>query len=72
MSDFAGDVGEMVNAGAEVLADEVAGEVKGEAFLHAVDGFEGVAEGFCVAGVCYDDVLGGDGGKVGGGDEEGL
>ena len=49
--DFAYDVGEVVDGFAEVLRDEVAGEVGGEAILHAVDGGEGLAEGSEVAGV---------------------
>ena len=50
------DVGEVVDALAEVLGDEVAGELHGEAVLHAVDGVEGVGEGFVVAGVGDDDI----------------
>ena len=49
--DFADDVGEVVDALAEVLGDEVAGELEAEAFLHAVDGSKGLAEGGEVAGV---------------------
>ena len=49
--DFADDVGEVVDALAEVLGDEVARELEGEAFLYAVDGSEGLAEGGEVAGV---------------------
>ena len=50
------DVGQVVDALAEVLRDEVAREVHGESVLHAVDGVEGVGEGFVVAGVGDDDV----------------
>ena len=49
--DFADDVGEVVDALAEVLGDEVTGELEVEAFLYAVDGGEGLAEGGEVAGV---------------------
>ena len=49
--DFADDVGEVVDALAEVLGDEVAGELEVEAFLYAVDGGESLAEGSEVAGV---------------------
>ena len=55
--DFADDVGEVVDALAEVLGDEVAGELEVEAFLHAVDGGEGLAEGGEVAGVGDDGVI---------------
>ena len=55
--DFAYDVGEVVDAFAEVLGDEVAGELEGEAFLYAVDGGEGLAEGGEVAGVGDDGVI---------------
>ena len=54
--DFAYDVGEVVDALAEVLGDEVAGELHGEAVLHAVDGVEGVGEGFVVAHIGDNDV----------------
>ena len=53
---FAYDVGEVVDALAEVLGDEVAGELHLKAVLHAVDGVEGVGEGFVVAGIGDDDV----------------
>ena len=49
--DFADDVGEVVDAFAEVLGDEVAGELEVEAFLYAVDSSEGLAEGSEVAGI---------------------
>ena len=49
--DFAYDVGEVVDGFAEVLGNEVAGEVGGEAILHAVNGCEGLAEGSEVARV---------------------
>jgi hypothetical protein len=49
--DFADDVGEVVDALAEVLGDEVAGELEVEAFLYAVDSGEGLAEGSEVAGI---------------------
>ena len=55
--DFAYDVGEVVDGFAEVLGDEVAGEVGGEAVLHAVNGCEGLAEGCEVAGVGDDGVI---------------
>jgi hypothetical protein len=55
--DFADDVGEVVDALAEVLGDEVAGELEVEAFLYAVDGGEGLAEGGEVAGVGDDGVI---------------
>ena len=45
------DVGEVVDALAEVLGDEVAGELEVEAFLYAVDSGEGLAEGSEVAGI---------------------
>ena len=43
------DVGEVVDAFAEVLGDEVAGEARLEAILYTVDGVEGTDEGFVVA-----------------------
>ena len=55
--DFAYDVGEVVDGFAEVLRDEVAGEVGGEAILHAVDGCEGLTEGCEVARVGDDGVI---------------
>ena len=55
--DFAYDVGEVVDGFAEVLGNEVAGEVGGEAVLHAVDGGEGLAEGCEVARVGDDGVI---------------
>ena len=45
------DVGEVVDALAEVLGDEVAGELEVEAFLYAVDSGEGLTEGSEVAGI---------------------
>ena len=56
----------MVDALAEVLGDEVARELHGEAVLHAVDGVEGVGEGFVVTGVGDDDVALRDVGQGGG------
>ena len=56
----------MVDALAEILGDEVAGELHGEAVLHAVDGVEGVGEGFVVAGVGDDDIALRDVGQGGG------
>ena len=55
--DFAYDVGEVVDTLAEVLGNEVAGEVGGEAILHAVDSGEGLAEGCEVARVGDDCVI---------------
>ena len=49
--DFAYDVGEVVDALAEVLGDEVAGELVGESVLYAVNGCEGLAEGGEVASI---------------------
>ena len=49
--DFAYNVGEVVDALAEVLGDEVARELEVEAFLYAMDSGEGLAEGSEVAGV---------------------
>ena len=43
------DVGEVVDALAEVLGDEVTGEARLEAVLYAVDGVESTHEGFVVA-----------------------
>ena len=60
------DVGEVVDALAEVLRDEVTGELHLQAVLHAVDGVEGVGEGFVVAGVGDDDVALRDVGQSGG------
>ena len=60
------DVGEVVDALAEVLGDEVAGELHLQAVLHAVDGVEGVGEGFVVAGVGDDDIALRDVGQGGG------
>ena len=45
-----------MDAFSEILGDEVAGELHLQAVLHAVDGVEGVGEGFVVAGVGDDDV----------------
>ena len=42
---------------AEVLGDEVAGELEVEAFWYAVDSGEGLAEGSEVAGVGDDGVI---------------
>ena len=50
------DVGEVVDAFAEVLWYEVAWEVHGEAILYAADSVEGVGEGFVVTGVGDDDI----------------
>ena len=55
--DFAYDVGEVVDALAEVLGDEIAGELEVETFLYAVDGGEGLTEGGEVAGVSDDGVI---------------
>ena len=55
--DFADDVGEVVDGFTEVLRDEVAGEVGGEAVLHAVNGSEGLTEGCEVARVGDDGVI---------------
>jgi hypothetical protein len=55
--DFADDVGEVVDALAEVLGDEVAGELECETFLYTVDGGEGLAEGCEVSGVGDDGVI---------------
>ena len=55
--DFAYDVGEVVDALAEVLGDEIARELEGEAVLHAVDGGEGLTEGCEVARVGDDGVI---------------
>ena len=55
--DFAHDVGEVVDALAEILGDEVAGELEIEPFLYAVDGCEGLTEGCEVAGVGDDGVI---------------
>ena len=49
--DFADDVGEVVDSFAEVLGDEVARKICGEAVLHAVDGGEGLAEGSEMASI---------------------
>ena len=49
--DFAYDVGEVVDGFAEVLGNEVAGELEVEAFLYAMDSGEGLAEGCEVARV---------------------
>ena len=67
--DFAYDVGEVVDGFAEVLRDEVAGEVGGEAILHSVDGGEGLAEGSEVAGVGDNGVISWTLGNAGGGGE---
>ena len=67
--DFAYDVGEVVDGFAEVLRDKVAGEVGGEAILHAVDGGEGLAEGCEVARVGDDGVISWALGNTGGGGE---
>ena len=53
---FAYDVGEVVDAFAEVLGDEVAGEARLEAILYTVDRVEGTNEGFVVAQVGDDDI----------------
>lgn len=53
--DFAYDVCEVVEAFAEVLGEEVAGETLGEGGLDAEEGGAGGAEGLGVAGVAHDD-----------------
>ena len=50
------DVGEVVDALAEVLGNEVAGEACLEAVLYTMNGFEGTDEGFVVAQVGDDDI----------------
>ena len=65
--DFAYDVGEVMDGFAEVLGDEVAGEVGGEAVLYAVNGSEGLAEGCEVARVGDDGVISWALGDAGGG-----
>ena len=67
--DFAYDVGEVVDALAEVLGDEVAGELEAEAFLYAVDSGEGLAEGSEVAGVGDNGVISWTLGNAGGSGE---
>ena len=56
-SHFASNVAEVKDALAQVLAHEVAREAQLEAFLHAMNGVEGAAEGFVVAHVSDDDVV---------------
>lgn len=60
------DFGEVSEALAEVLGDEVAGEAHLEAVLYAVDGVEGTYEGFVVADVGDDDIALRDFGEGGG------
>ena len=67
--DFAYDVGEVVDALAEVLGDEVAGELEVETFLYAMDSCEGLAEGSEVAGVGDNGVISWTLGNAGGGGE---
>ena len=67
--DFADNVGEVVDALAEVLGDEVAGELEVEAFLYAVDSGEGLAEGGEVAGIGDNGVISWTLGNAGGGGE---
>ena len=69
---FPYDVAQVEGALAEILGDEVAGEVGGEAFSHTADGFESAGEGFVVAEVRDDDVVGGEGGQMGSLDQEGA
>ena len=64
------DVGEVVDALAEVLGDEIAGEARLEAVLHAVDRVEGTNEGFVVAQVGDDDITLRYFGEGGGSDQE--
>ena len=63
---FSYDVAQVEDALAEVLRYKVAGQIGGETFLCAADGFEGMGEGFVVADVCYDDVALADVGQTGG------
>lgn len=57
--DGAGDGGEVVEGFADVLGDEVAGEVGGEAVDYKAQGCGGREEGAVMAGVGYDDGVGG-------------
>lgn len=59
-------VAQMEDAFADVLREEVAGEVGGEAFADAADGILGAGEGLVMAHVGDDDIVLGDGGQVGG------
>ena len=53
--DFAtGDFGKVVEALAEVLGDEVAGDVISYGMTYTGNGFEGVMEGFVMTEVGYD------------------
>ncbi len=65
VGDCASDGGEMMDALAKVLADEIAGGAEGKGVLYATDGGEGVGEGFEVAGVGDDDSVRRKGGEVG-------
>ena len=57
--DGAGDGGEVVEGFADVLGDEVAGEVGGEAVDYKAQGCGGREEGAVMAGVGYNDGVGG-------------
>ena len=52
------NIAQMKDAFAQVLRDEIAGEVCRQSFLHAPDSRKGMDEGFIVAGIRYDDIAG--------------
>ena len=56
VGDFAYNLGEIVDGGAEVFADEVAAEAEVKTLLYFLYLFEGAGEGFVVANVGDNDV----------------
>ena len=64
------DVGEVVDALAEVLGNEVAGEACLEAVLYTMNGFEGADKGFVMADIGHNDIVLRNFGEGGGIDQE--
>lgn len=61
----AGDFGEVEDAGAEILCNEIAGKMKGEGRKNALNVVEGSGEGGKMTNVADDDVTAGGGLLVG-------
>ena len=55
--DFTHDVGEVVNAFAEVLRDEVARNTRLHTHLDTLNGFKGRDQGFVVTEIGHDDIF---------------
>ena len=60
VGDFAYNLGEIVDGGAQVFAHEVAAEAEFEALLYFLDVGKGEGEGFVVAHIGNDDIATGD------------